>query len=108
MSDLVHKVTNANFEVEVLKNDKIVLVDFWAEWCGPCRALAPTLEQIADEKKDIVKICKVDVESEPQLAAQFNIRNIPFMGIFKGGQKVGEIVGNLPKAKIIAEIEKHK
>lgn len=107
MSDLVYNVTNGNFETEVLKCDKVVIVDFWAEWCGPCRALAPVLDKIAEENPDTIKVCKVNVEEEPQLAAKFNIRNIPFMCVFKDGQKVNDLVGNLPKDKILAEVNKH-
>ena len=105
MSDLIHKVTEKNFKSEVLESDTLVIVDFWAEWCGPCLALAPTLEEIASERAGKLKICKVNIEEEPALAAQFNIRNIPFVAFVKGGQKVMELVGNQPKTAILKAID---
>ncbi|KAB8031769.1 thioredoxin [Fluviispira multicolorata] len=105
MSDLVSKITDKNFQTEVLESKIPVLVDFWADWCGPCLALAPILEQIADEHKDKIKVCKVNVEENPQLAAKFNIRNIPFLAFVKDGQKVAELVGNQPKKVILNQIE---
>ncbi|MBX9703449.1 MAG: thioredoxin [Silvanigrellaceae bacterium] len=105
MSDLISKVTEKNFQIEVLNNKTPVLVDFWAEWCGPCLALAPTLEEIAAERDGKIKICKVNIEENPELAAQFNIRNIPFMAVIKNGQKVSELVGNHPKQTILKHID---
>ncbi|NBO39375.1 thioredoxin [bacterium] len=105
MSELVLHVTEKNFQTEVLESNVPVLVDFWADWCGPCVALAPTLEEIAKERQGKVKICKVNVEEEPQLAAQFNIRNIPFLAFIKNGQKVGDLVGNQPKQTILKAID---
>jgi thioredoxin 1 len=105
MSDLILNVTEKNFQTEVLQSEHPVLVDFWAEWCGPCLALAPTLEEIAAEMEGKIKICKVNVEDEPSLAAQFNIRNIPFLALIKGGQKVGELIGNQPKDTIVKALE---
>ena len=105
MSDLVILVTEKNFKTEVLESTVPVIVDFWAEWCGPCLALGPTLEQIAEERKGKIKIVKVNVEEEPALAAQFNIRNIPFLAIISNGQKVGELIGNQPKQSIIKAID---
>jgi thioredoxin 1 len=101
MSELIHKITDKNFQTEVLESRTLVLVDFWAQWCGPCLALAPILEEIAKEFAEKVKVCKVNVEDNPQLAAQFNIRNIPFLAFVKEGQKVSELIGNQPK-KVIA------
>jgi thioredoxin 1 len=105
MSELLIKVTDKNFQTEVLESKSTVLVDFWAHWCGPCLALAPVLEEIAKEHPSDVKICKVNVEDNPELAAKFNIRNIPFMAFIKGGQKVAELVGNHPKSVIVKQIQ---
>ncbi|NBX16582.1 MAG: thioredoxin [Proteobacteria bacterium] len=105
MSDLVMHVTEKNFQTEVLESNIPVLVDFWADWCGPCVALAPTLEEIAKERQGKIKVCKVNVEDEPQLAAQFNIRNIPFLAFIKNGQKVGDLVGNHPKQTILKAVD---
>jgi len=105
MSDLVMHVTEKNFQTEVLESNIPVIVDFWADWCGPCVALAPTLEEIAKERQGKVKVCKVNVEEEPQLASQFNIRNIPFLAFIKNGQKVGDLVGNQPKQTILKAVD---
>jgi thioredoxin 1 len=105
MSENIYKVTEKNFKVEVLESTVPVLVDFWAEWCGPCLALGPTLEEIAAERAGKIKICKVNIEEEQALAAQFNIRNIPFMAFVKNGQKVGDLVGNQPKSTILKAVD---
>lgn len=105
MSDLILHVTEKNFRTEVLESAVPVLIDFWADWCGPCLALAPTLEEIAKERQGKIKICKVNVEEEPNLAAQFNIRNIPFLAFVKNGQKVGDLVGNQPKQNILKAVD---
>ena len=94
-------VTSANFENEVLKSDKPVLVDFWATWCGPCRMLAPVIAEIAGERSDI-KVGKVNVDEEPQLAAQFRVSSIPTVIVFKDGKPVNASVGFRPKAQIEA------
>ncbi len=93
-------VTDASFEADVVKSEIPVLVDFWAEWCGPCRALAPKLEEIAGEYQGKVKVVKLNVDENPQTPGQFGIRGIPAMLLFKGGKQVGELVGNHPKANI--------
>ncbi|MBR2068064.1 MAG: thioredoxin [Solobacterium sp.] len=93
-------ITNANFEEEVLKSDKPVLVDFWAEWCGPCRMVAPVVAEIAEENPDI-KVGKVNVDDEPELAAKFGIMSIPSLLVFKDGQLVNQTVGLQPKENLL-------
>lgn len=100
-------VTDDSFETEVLQSKTPVLVDFWAEWCGPCRALAPKLEEIAGEMQDKVKILKINVDENPTMPARYGVRGIPCMILFKGGQEVEQIVGNLPKENIVSMLSKH-
>ncbi|MBQ4001153.1 MAG: thioredoxin [Lachnospiraceae bacterium] len=98
-------LTNSNFEQEVLGSDKPVLVDFWATWCGPCRMLAPTVEAIAEEKADVLKVGKVDVDQEPELARRFGIMSIPTLILFKNGEAVKQTMGFQPKDALLAWIE---
>ena len=94
------KITKDNFEAEVLQAEKPVLVDFWAVWCGPCQMVGPVLEEIAEERDDVV-IGKVNVDEEQELAAQFGVMSIPTMILFKGGEAVNKIVGAMPKESIL-------
>ena len=100
-------LTKANFEAEVLKSDKPVLVDFWAPWCGPCRMLAPVLAEVAAEKGDKIKVGKVNVDENPELAAQYGITGIPAVLLFKNGQVAGTSVGFKPKPELEAFIAIH-
>ncbi len=99
-------VTDSSFEEEVLNSDKLVLVDFWAEWCGPCRALAPKLEELSNEMSE-VKIVKVNTDENKESPAKYGVRGIPTMILFKNGQEVDQVVGNQPIDNIKAMIEKH-
>ncbi|MDD3836634.1 MAG: thioredoxin [Phenylobacterium sp.] len=95
------KVTDETFEQEVLKADKPVLVDFWAEWCGPCKQIAPALEQIAEELAGQVTVAKLDIEESPTTPSRYGVRGIPTMMLFKGGQMASMKVGAMPKNKIL-------
>lgn len=96
-SPFITIVDEKNFEAEVLKSDKLVLIDFYADWCGPCKALAPTLEKFAEDNKDKVKVVKVNVDDSPNLSAAFGIRSIPTLVTMKDNQALYGAVGNLPK-----------
>jgi len=97
-------LSDVNFEEEVLKSDKPVLVDFWAEWCAPCRIIAPILEEIATEYSDKLKVGKVDVDSNPKVSMNYGIRSIPTLLIFKEGKAVDQIIGAVPKNTILEKI----
>ena len=98
-------VTDATFQQEVLEAEGPVLVDFWAEWCGPCKAVAPVLEQIAAEKAGSLKVVKLNIDENPQTARAYRVMSIPTMSVFKGGQVVQQIVGAKPKSALLAELE---
>ena len=88
-------VNNETFASEVLEQTKLVLVDFWAEWCGPCKQIAPTLEELAEKYSENLSVCKVDVDSNRELALQYNVRSIPSLMIFKNGEMVDSLIGCL-------------
>ena len=102
---MVTVITKDNFQAEVLQSDKPVLVDFWAAWCGPCKMLAPVVDQIADENPDI-KVGKINVDDEPELAGQFGVMSIPTLFVFKDGQIAGQSVGVRPKDFILGMLGK--
>jgi thioredoxin 1 len=104
-SEAVLSLNQDNFKTEIESSTVPVLVDFWAEWCGPCRQLGPILDQLADEKGAAVKIAKVNVDESPDLASQFGVRSIPMMVFFKNGEKVDSVVGLQSKAALAAKLD---
>jgi thioredoxin 1 len=103
----VPQFTDSNFETEVLKSSEPVLVDFWAVWCGPCRIIAPIVEELAGEYQGKAKIGKLDVDNNPMVAAQYGIRSIPTLLLFKDGQVVEQIVGAVPKSALERVLNNH-
>jgi thioredoxin 1 len=105
MAANINDVTDTTFQAEVLESDTPVLVDFWAPWCGPCRVIAPSLEEIATEQSDSLRIVKVNVDENQQTAAQFGILAIPTLLLFRNGAEAKRIQGALPKKRLEAELE---
>ncbi len=107
MNDKVHVVSAKNWEAEVLQSPEPVLVDFWAEWCPPCRALAPTVDALAERFHGRVKVAKLDVDDSPEIAGQYGVQSIPTLLLFRGGKVVEQRIGALPKDELVRMVETH-
>ncbi len=107
MSDKTFEVTEANFQKEVLESTEPVLIDFWAEWCTPCKMIGPLVDQIADEYKGKVRVGKLDADANPDVLMRYNVMGIPTLMLFKGGEAVERITGYQPKDKITSKIVPH-
>ncbi len=105
MAGTVSEVTDHNFQAEVLESDVPVLVDFWAPWCGPCRQVAPVVQEIAEEKSDALKVVKLNTDENQQTAIAYNVLSIPTLIVFKNGAEAKRVIGAYPKKRLEAEIE---
>ena len=105
MSDLIHHVSDADFEKDVLKSDEPVLVDFWAEWCGPCKMFAPVLDDVAKQYQGKLKVAKLDIDANPATPAKYGIRGIPTVILYRGGQAHATKVGALSKSQLTAFLD---
>src|SRR5512133_476842 len=101
------EITDSNFQQEVLNSDKPVLLDFWAVWCGPCKSIAPVVEEIAREYDGRLKVGKVDVDNNPEVSMKFGIRNIPALMVFKGGRVVEQVIGAVHKRNLLDKVTPH-
>ena len=104
MAGNLHEVTDNTFQAEVIESEKAVLVDFWAPWCGPCRIVAPHLEELDSEREDL-RVVKLNVDDNPQTAATYNVMSIPTLLLFRHGQVAKQIVGAMPKSRLLQELE---
>jgi thioredoxin len=100
-------VTDETFDTEVLKSDKPVVVDYWAEWCGPCRMVAPVLEEIAAEHADKIDVVKINIDENPQVAQRYGILQIPTLNVFSGGEVVKQVIGAKPKSALLRELAEY-
>ncbi len=105
---MAHEFTDANFKTEVLESDKLTVIDFWAEWCGPCRAIGPVIEELAKDYEGTVNIGKVNVDHNPEISMNYGITSIPAILFIKGGEVVDKLVGAQPKGNFIKKIDQHK
>ena len=105
MAANIIEVTDASFQAEVIESETPVLVDFWAPWCGPCRVVAPVLEEIANERNGALKVVKLNVDDNQQTAAQYQVLSIPTLILFKGGAEAKKVIGAYPKKRLEAELE---
>ena len=105
---MAHEFTDANFKTDVLDSDKLSVIDFWAEWCGPCRAIGPVIEELSKEYDGKVNVGKVNVDHNPQVSMNYGITSIPAILFVKGGEVVDKLVGAQPKSNFIKKIEQHK
>ncbi len=106
MSEHIVDITDSSFDAEILKSDKPVLVDFWASWCAPCKAIAPIIEEMASTHSDTIKIAKMNVDENPSTPGKYGVRGIPTLILFKNGEVVDQVVGSVPKGQIQELINK--
>ena len=105
MAGIVAEVTDTNFQAEVIESEVPVLVDFWAPWCGPCRMVAPVVEEIAEERGEALKVVKMNIDENQNTAVQFNVMSIPTLMLFRNGEVAKTVIGAYPKRKLEAELE---